>query len=175
MRGYRAIPTAEVLVPPRSDSSRGLLRHTVATLAYRGGKAVRGASPEFAGFRAGGTSRTPAEILAHIGDLLDWALHLCRGEHVWKSSAPLPWDEEVARFFAALGRFDERLADENPLGFPEEKLFQGPVADALTHVGQIALLRRLAGSPVRGENYFKADIESGRVGAKQSAPRVEFD
>lgn len=154
---------------------RQLLRHTLATLAYRGGKAVRGAPPEFAGFRAGSASRTPAEVLAHVGDLLDWAFHLCRGEHVWKSSAPLPWEGEVARFFAGLERVDERLSADGPLGFPEEKLFQGPIADALAHVGQIALLRRLAGSPVRGENYFKADIAAGRVGPEQSAPRLEFD
>jgi hypothetical protein len=81
----------------------------------------------------------------------------------------------VARFFAALKEFDSYLASQAPLGFPSEKLFQGPVADALTHVGQIAILRRLAGAPVRGENYFKADITAGRVGAEQSGPRVEFD
>jgi hypothetical protein len=158
-----------------ASPERRLLRHTVATLAYRGGKAVRDASPEVAAFRAGATSRTPAEILAHVGDLLDWALHLCQGEHVWKDSAPLPWDEEVARFFAGLGRLDACLASPAPLGFAAEKIFQGPIADALAHVGQIALLRRLAGSPVRAENYFKADIAAGRVGPEQSHPKVEFD
>jgi hypothetical protein len=157
------------------DSKRSLLRHTVATLAYRGGKAVRGAPPEFAGFRAGSTSRAPAEILAHVGDLLDWALHLCRGMHVWKDSATLPWDAEVARFFEAVRALDDRIASEAPLECPEEKLFQGPIADALTHVGQIAMLRRLSGSPLRGENYFKADIVAGRVGPEQAASMIEFD
>jgi len=157
------------------DPKRELLRHTVATLAYRAAKAVRGAPLEFAGFHAAETTRTPAEILAHLGDLLDWAFHLAQGEHVWHDSAPLPWEQEAARFFAALERFDEYLASEAPLGSPVEKLFQGPVADALTHVGQIAMLRRLAAVPIRGENYFKAEIEAGRVGHEQRKSRVEFD
>jgi hypothetical protein len=156
-------------------NSRALLRHAVATVAYRGGKALRDAPAGFAGFRIGEHSRTPAHILAHIGDLFDWALCLAKGQHIWHDSAPLPWEEEVGRFFAALERFDAYLASNEPLGYPPERLFQGPVADALTHIGQLAMLRRLAGSPVRGENYFKADIAAGRVGATQSPARSEFD
>ncbi len=154
---------------------RELLRHTVATLAYRGGKTVRNAPAEFGDYSIGETSRTPVQILAHIGDLLDWALSMAKGVHVWHDSRPLPWDQEVARFFAALRRFDDYLASDLPLGNREEQLFQGPVADALTHVGQLAMLRRAAGSPVRGENYFKADIVAGRVGPEQSTKRVEFE
>jgi hypothetical protein len=165
----------EETMTPRTDSKRTLLRHALATLAYRGGKAVRGAPADFAAFRAAGTSRAAGQILAHIGDLLDWALHLSRGEQVWKNATPLPWEEETARFFAALERFDAYLASEAPLAAPEEKLLQAPVADALTHVGQIALLRRLAGSSVRGENYFVADIALGRVGPDQAPARFEFD
>jgi hypothetical protein len=157
------------------DPARELLRHTVATLAYRGGKALRGAPAEFATFRAAGSSRTPVEILAHVGDLFDWAVALCEGRHVWRNAAPGSWESESGRFFDGLRRFDEVLASDAPLGFPVEKLFQGPVADALTHVGQIAMLRRLAGSPVKGENYFKAEIQAGRVGPEQAAARVEFD
>ena len=156
-------------------SARALLRHTVATLAYRGGKALRGAPEGFAEFRAGGTTRTPGQILAHVGDLLDWALALARGERVWKDSPPLSWEAGSRRFFEGLERFEALLASDEPLRSAPEKLFQGPVADALAHVGQIALLRRLAGGPVRGENYFKADIEAGRVGEDQAAPRMEFD
>jgi hypothetical protein len=110
-----------------------------------------------------------------VGDLLDWALWLAKGKHEWHDSAPLAWDVEVARFFAALGALDAYLASELPLGSAAEKLFQGPIADALTHVGQIAMLRRLAGAPVRGENYFRAEIVAGRVGNEQAAPEGEFD
>ena len=170
-RAGRVIPaTINVM-----DGDRLLLRHTVATVAYRGGKAVRGAPPSFAEFRVGERTRTPAQMLAHIGDLFDWALSLAKGAHTWHDSTPLDWDAEVARFFATLERFDAFLASDAPLGTTAAKLFQGPVADALTHIGQINLLRRIAGAPVRGENYFKADIVSGRTGADQSAPRVEFD
>ncbi|MCM3901823.1 MAG: hypothetical protein ND866_08970 [Pyrinomonadaceae bacterium] len=157
------------------DNKKELLRHTVATLAYRGGKAVLNAPEDFATFRVNETTRTPGEVLAHIGDLLDWALYVAKGEHIFKESTLLPWEEEVARFFASLKEFDSYLASDAPLGYPAEKIFQGPIADALTHVGQISMLRRMAGSPVRGENYFKAEIVSGRVGRDQATKRVEFD
>jgi hypothetical protein len=148
-----------------------MLRHTVATLAYRGNKALRGAPPEFATYPAG---RTPGQILAHICDLFDWALQLADGKHVWRDSTPQAWDADVARFFGGLEAFDRRLASGEPLGVEPERLFQGPVADALTHVGQIAMLRRMAGCPIPGENYFVAKIEVGRVGADQAAPVREF-
>ena len=154
---------------------RRMMRHMVATLAYRGGKAVRNAPDGFADFRAAETSRTAVMILAHIGDLLDWALEQTEGRQTWHDSEPLPWDDEVTRFFAALDRLDRRFATAKPLGHPAEKIFQGAIADALTHIGQIAMLRRLAGSPIRGESYFKADIQVGRVGREQSPPGYEFD
>lgn len=156
-------------------SPRDLLRHTVATLAYRGGKALRGAPPGFAGFRAAAGSRSAGEILAHVGDLLDWAISLCAGKQVWRDSPALAWEEGSARFFDGLARLDARLAAVEPLGNAAEKLFQGPIADAFTHIGQISLLRRLAGSPVRGENYFKAPIAVGRVGPERLEPGFEFD
>jgi hypothetical protein len=156
------------------DMARALLRHTVATVAYRAGKAIRGAPASFATFRIADGSRTPAEILAHVGDLFDWAQSLADGHHVWRNSTPLPWDEEVKRFFHALQRFDERLAADAPLASSPDRLFQGPVADALAHIGQLAMLRRLAGAPVKGENYYKADIAVGRVGSDQAQPKVEF-
>ncbi len=158
-----------------SDHKRELLRHTVATLAYRGGKAVRNAPAGFADFRGSASSRSAGQVLAHIGDLLDWGLSIAQGKQNWRSSAPLPWEKETARFFAVLKSFDDCLASAEPLQAPAEKLFQGPVADALTHVGQIAMLRRMAGAPVKGENYFAAEVKAGSVGAEQAAPKMEFD
>ncbi len=162
-------------MPTEINPNVALLRHAVATVAYRGGKTLRGAPAGFANFRVSESARTPGEILAHIGDLFDWALTLAQGRHEWHSSAPLPWDDDVKRFHRTLGAFDGYLASGLPLGCPIERLFQGPIADALTHIGQIALLRRAAGAPIRAENYFKAEIAAGRVGAEQSAPRMEFD
>ena len=154
---------------------RQLLRHTVATLAYRAGKAVRDAPPHFAAFLVAEGSRTPAQILAHMGDLVDWALCLAKGHHTWRDSTPLPWEQEVARVFAALEAFDAYLASDDSLGWSIERLFQGPIADALTHTGQLTMLRRLAGSPIKGENYAKASIAVGTVGVMQPTPRAEFD
>lgn len=160
---------------PGDASARRLLRHALATLAYRAGKVLRDVPAGFPEHRAGPTTRTPAEILAHVGDLFDWAVALAGGEHVWHDSEPLPWEREVQRFWDGLAAFDRALASDEPLGFDPGRMFQGPVADALTHVGQIALLRRLAGAPVRGENYFLADVAAGRVGRRQSPPRREFE
>ena len=116
----------------------------------------------------------PAARLAHVGDLLDWGLTICDGEVVWREAVPASWDEQVERFFAGLRRLDERIASA-PLRCTAGALFQGPIADAFTHVGQLNMMRRLAGSPVRGESYYRAEIVPGRVGAEQAAPRREFD
>lgn len=152
-----------------------MLRHTVATVAYRGSKVLRDAPAGFATYRIGPDSRTPVEILAHIGDLFDWALSIVKGKEVWHDSRPLAWDKECERFHAALAAFDKCLEDDQHKYSTPEALFQGPVADALWHIGQLALLRRLAGSPVKGENYHRADIAAGQVGAAQAKPRREFD
>ena len=159
---------------PNSDSKRELLRHTLATLAYRGGKAVGNAPAGFAEFQTGEGVRTPGQILAHVGDLLDWALSIAMGQQKWHDSKPLPWEQDVARFFATLQQFDDFLASREAVQAPPEKLFQGPIADALTHIGQIAILRRMAGRPVKGESYYLAEIQVGRVGADQAKPKREF-
>ena len=157
-----------------NETGRDLLRHALATIAYRGGKTLRDAGRDFAGFRISERSRSPVELLAHLGDLMEWALSISRGKEEWTKVEPKTWDEEVERFFASLQAFDAYLASTEPVSCSPLQLFQGPVADALTHVGQLAMLRSLAGKPIRGENYFIADITAGRVGAEQAAPRFEF-
>src|SRR5215472_16079718 len=156
--------------PTPTPDPRQLLRHTVATLAYRGAKATRGAPSHFAEFLASEKTRTPSQLLAHLADLFDWALSMAQGKQEWHNSAPLTWDAAVQRFHTSLQAFDTYLSSSHPLHAPAEKLFQGPIADALTHVGQLNMLRRLAGAPVKGENYFQAHIEAGRVGHDQAAP-----
>ena len=158
-----------------TDPKRELLRHALATIAYRGGKAVRNAPANFADYRCSETSRTPGQILAHIGDLLDWGLSIARGKQTWRDAGVPDWNQDVERFFSGLKAFDDFLASDHPLGAAPEKLLQGPIADALTHVGQIAMLRRMAGAPVKGESYFSAEITPGRVGREQTAPKREFD
>jgi hypothetical protein len=155
--------------------SQPFLRHALATLAYRAGKTLRGVSDEFGSYKADPTTRTPAEILAHMGDLLDWVLSIARGKQEWHNSPALPWADGVARFHQTLTAFDHYLASGAPLGAPAEKMFQGAIADALTHTGQLAMLRRMAGHPMKGENYYRADIAIGRVGPDQAPAAVEFD
>lgn len=101
-------------------------------------------------------------------------VHLSQGNQRWHDSWPLAWTEEQHRFFDALAAFDAFLASSAPLEAPAERLFQGPIADALTHAGQLAMLRRLAGAPIRGENYYVAAIAAGQVGPEQPAPVKRF-
>jgi hypothetical protein len=145
------------------DVKRELFRHLVATVAFRGGLAISDAPENFSMFSVHETTRTPGELLAHISDLLAGALYLVKGELVYLTSAPLSWEEEMARFFSAVKEFDSYLASDAPLACPLEKLIQGPIGDALTHVGQIVMLRRMAGKPVRVEAYFTAEIVAGEV------------
>ena len=157
------------------ETDRRMLRHTLATLAYRCDKAISNAPAGFDQYRAGDKTRTPGEILAHIGDLFDWALAMAERGPEWHDAPPLAWEKEIARFHETLRRFDDYLASDSPLKTSVERLFQGPVADALTHIGQLTMLRRCAEAPIKGESYAKAEIVSGRVGPTQTPPRVEFD
>ncbi|MGA9885136.1 MAG: hypothetical protein WBQ34_15585 [Candidatus Acidiferrales bacterium] len=150
------------------------LRHALATLAYRAAKPLRDAPSDFSSFRAAQGSRSAGEVLAHLGDLMDWALSLARGKEKWRNSKPQAWSDDVARFFGALTAVDQHLASGAALGAPAEKLFQGAIADSFTHVGQLSLLRRLAGAPVRGENYSVAIIEIGRTSVDQNPAAFEF-
>jgi hypothetical protein len=144
-------------------------------VAYRAAKATRNAPADFANFRAAGDVRTPIQIVAHMADLYDWALSLSKGKWNYNQSTPQSWEPELDRFHAALCAFDDYLASDAPLGHSIERLFQGPIADSLTHVGQIAILRRLADSPIRAESYARSDIVAGRLGRQQTASEFEFD
>jgi hypothetical protein len=154
------------------NDDRALLRHTLATVAYRTVRALEGAPAEFAEYS--GAGRKPVQIVAHMGDLFHWALSMAQGTQRWHGSQPLAWAQEQQRFFDALAAFDAFLASSAPLQAPAERLFQGPVADALTHAGQLAMLRRLAGAPIRGENYYVAAITAGQVGPEQQDPVKPF-
>ena len=158
------------------DSARHMMRHAVATLAYRGNKGLGDAPDGFSSFACGGGCRSAGAILSHVGDLLDWALSIAKGKPEWHhDTKPRSWGDDVSRFHNALAAFDGYLASDLPLRAPAEKLLQGPIANALTHIGQIAMIRCLAGVPVKGENYFAAEITVGRVGPDQAAPKREFD
>jgi hypothetical protein len=161
-----------------TDDARALLRHAVATLAYRAAKVLRGFPEGGVESRLSPATRCPRELLAHLADLMHWADGLARGEDRWHPVQEGGWAAHRERFFANLAALDAALAapPAPPApAVPAEKILQGPVADALTHVGQLALLRGLAGAPVRPESYARAEIRAGQVGAAQPAPRAEFD
>jgi hypothetical protein len=160
---------------PTLDSARAVLRHLAATLAYRAAKVLREVPPGFGAATFGSATRRPVRIVAHMADLMAWAITLARGEYVWKAEGSDDWDVEVRRFFDGLAALDHELAADGPFAGSIEKLIQGPLADALTHVGQLAMLRGMAGAPVRPESYARAEIVAGRVGLEQAPPAREFD
>lgn len=153
-----------------SMTDRRFLRHTIATLAYRASKTMRDAPESFAHFKADPGSNTPLVIVGHMADLFEWAYTMTQGAAKWHDTPPTDWETECARFFAALEAVDRVLASDDSIDFELTRIFSGPVADALTHTGQLAMIRRMAGCPMKGENYSKASIEIGRVGADQIPP-----
>jgi hypothetical protein len=162
--------------PSGGDAARDIVRHTLATLAYRVSKAIRGAPQSYGNFRVGATTRTPAAILAHMSDLMDWALTMAQGREQWQVHPPRSWANDVDRLFAAITTLDQGLASGVAIERPALlQLVQGPIADALTHTGQLTLLRRLADAPVRGEAYQVAPIAAGQTGLDQPPPVFEFD
>ncbi|MCC7180923.1 MAG: hypothetical protein IT177_21260 [Acidobacteria bacterium] len=159
---------------PMSDEARQILRHTVATLAYRAEKVLRDAPEGFAELRVSPSSRTALETLGHMCDLMGWGERMARGTYHWEAVPPGTWAETVDRFFTMLGALDAALAGKPAVTFTAEVIFQGPVADALTHVGQLAMMRGTVAAPVRPESYARADIAIGRVGQDQAQARYEF-
>ena len=159
----------------KRDTATAFLRHTLATLAYRVAKPLRDAPPEYAEFHVGPTSRTPAQLVAHIGDLMDWALTIAQNREKWCDSPVQAWSSDVDRLFAAITAFDAFLAGGSVRDVRVlERLFQGPVADALTHTGHLTMLRRLASAPIRSENYQRARIAAGQTGVDQPPAEREF-
>ena len=151
------------------------MRHLAATLAYRAGKVLRDPPAGFAEFSSSPSTRLPVEILAHMADLMGWAVRMARGEYAWRAEGSRDWELELRRFFDGLATLDGVLASNPPERRWAELLIQGPLADALTHVGQLAMLRGAAGAPVRPESYARAAIAIGQVGLEQPPPGLEFD
>jgi hypothetical protein len=153
------------------DKTRELLRHFLAALAYRTQKALRGAPPAFGSFRAEAGVRTPAELVRHMTSVLGYSRTFFVGGRYWPD--PLPsLEAEVERFHETLADLARHLEAGTPLqqGLTPERLLQGPFSDAMTHAGQLAILRRLAGVPVAPENFIVAAIDGDRLGPEQAAP-----
>jgi len=159
---------------PVDATARALLRHVLATVAYRGAKVLRDVPDGFANSTVHAATRTPVQIVAHMADLMAWGVTLARGEYVWKAEGSDDWEAEVDRFFEQLAALDRELQSMATAGAVEQ-LIQGPLADVLTHVGQLAMLRGMTGSPIRPESYARAGIVIGRTGREQAVPNREFD
>lgn len=153
------------------NEKRDLLRHFLAALAYRTQKALRGAKPEFGNFHPGNQVRTPAELVRHMTSVLGYARTFFIGGRYWPEALP-SLNEEVIRFHQMVEDLARHLESGTPLPpeMSEEQLLQGPFADAMTHAGQLAMLRRLAGAPVAPENFVFADITPDRLGVDQAEP-----
>jgi hypothetical protein len=152
-----------------------VLRHLVATLAYRAAKVLGDAPSGFPASSVSSVTRRPVLIVAHMADLMAWALSLAEGRTEWTALGTDDWNVEIRRFFDGLAALDRQVSASPPVADAIEKLIPGPLADALTHVGQLALLRGMIGAPVRPESYARAEIVAGRVGIEQAPPGREFD
>ncbi|HJU69084.1 MAG TPA: hypothetical protein VJ650_12670 [Gemmatimonadaceae bacterium] len=154
----------------RDAHERALLRHFLAALAYRTQKALRNAPANFGDFSAGGACRTPSELVRHMTSVLGYARTFFAGGRYWPDPEP-DLAGEIRRFHAMIVDLGDHLERGDSLhGTTPARLLQGPFADAMTHAGQLALLRRLAGSPVPPENFIVAAIDPGNLGANQPAP-----
>jgi hypothetical protein len=157
------------------DPARAVLRQLAATLAYRAAKVLRDVPADFPHRAFGDSTRRPIVIVAHLADLMAWGVSMAGGGKEWKAAGGDDWQTEVDRFFSGLAALDAATAADGPFAGSIDKLIQGPLADALTHVGQLAMLRGMAGAPVRPESYARAEVVAGRVGRDQAPPRFEFD
>jgi len=153
------------------NDRRTLLRHFLAALAYRTQKALRGAPADFGSFQAGQDVRTPAELVRHMTSVLGYARTLFVGGRYWPDALP-SLEEEVERFHLMVQDLARHLERGTPLleGMTEARLLQGPFSDAMTHAGQLSMLRRLAGSPVAPEDFVFAEITPERLGQDQAEP-----
>ncbi len=152
------------------NESRALLRHFLAALAYRTQKALRDAPPEYAEFRAAPNVRTPHELLQHMTSVMGYARTLFLGGE-WRPERVDSFAAEIQRFHEVLEDLG-RCVDTMPLrdGLVDAQLLQGPFADAMTHAGQLAMLRRLCGSPVPSENFVFAKVNGDNLSADQPDP-----
>ncbi len=154
------------------DRDRQLLRHFLAAIAYRTQKALRDAPDHYAEFAVGHQVRTPVEIVRHMTSLMGFVQTLFVGGSYPVKPDPLPtFRDEIARFHEMLRGVGDLIESAQSLReISTEQLLQGPFSDVMTHVGQLALLRRIADAPVAPENFIYADIQGGRLGSEQAAP-----
>ncbi len=149
------------------DEKRAMLRHFLAALAYRTQKALRDAPPEFADFEAGSRVRSPRELIRHMKNVMGWACATLRGES-YRAETSETFQDEVARFHATLDALPGELHTGGPISqTTAERLLQDPFSDAMTHAGQLAMLRRLHGSPVPPENFFVAEVDPSNLSMDQ--------
>jgi hypothetical protein len=152
--------------------SRKLLQHFLAAIAYRTQKALRDAPLGYAEFRPSPTSRTPYELLWHMTGLIGYARTMLHGgEFAPPRLATL--EAEVERFHATLELLSRDFADGSlEARISDEQFLQGPLADTMTHVGQLAYLRRLYGDPVPSENFIFASIDAVNLTREQALPNA---
>ena len=146
-----------------------LLRHFLASIAYRATKAIKDAPGCYPELDIGKGFRTPREILHHITGVLSYA-HSFYEHYDTTYFEDKPWDGEVKHFYETLTNLDRSLREKSPGEVTEEQLLQGPLSDSMAHIGQLLMLRRLADSPVPAENFIYADIRKGVVGPDQPEP-----
>jgi hypothetical protein len=151
------------------SEKNALMRHFLASIAYHATKALKDAPNNYPDLEMGNGIRTPKMILRHISGVLTYAHSFYEHyDSTWLDVRT--WEEEVERFYYVLSKLDKSIQEKNPIGVSVEQMLQGPLSDSMEHVGQLLMLRRVAGSPVPSENFIYADIRVGVVGPDQPKP-----
>ncbi|MGD8566066.1 MAG: hypothetical protein PVF96_06935 [Candidatus Bathyarchaeota archaeon] len=146
-----------------------MLRHFLASIAYRATKAIKDAPEIYPNLYIGKGVKTPLRIVHHITGVLKYA-HSFFEHYDTTYSDIKSWDAEINDFYNILRQLDKSLQKKKPNQVTEEQLLQGPLSDSMAHVGQLLLLRRMADSPVPSENFIFADIKKEKVGPDQPEP-----
>jgi len=150
--------------------SRHLLQHFLAALAYRTQKALRDAPQGFDAFTAGENVRSPHQLLWHMTSVIGYARTMLRGG-TFSPPGLATLEEEIVRFHDTLRALHDDFGDESLTAqISDEQFLQGPLSDAMTHAGQLAMLRRMFGSPVASENFIFAAVHTDNVSASQAEP-----
>ena len=146
-----------------------MLRHFLASITYRATKAIKNVPETYPAHDLGKGVKTPLRILHHITGVLTYAHSFF--EHYDTTHIDVKsWDAEVGEFYSILSKLDKSIQEKKPKEVTEEQLLQGPLSDAMTHIGQLSMLRRLADSPLPSENFIFADVRKGAVGPNQPDP-----
>lgn len=157
MSKYDKLPNA-----PEEVSAANVLVRIVDGLGFRYATATHDLRPDFINFKACETAMSMGEVLKHVYWLAWWvngAFKLEENEmdktldtiDAYREATLLKY-EQLSNYLSTASDADllnaELYSKRKDMHLPFWYAINGPIADALTHVGQINSWRRMADNPV---------------------------